>query len=113
MALKPQEKKVIDAFVDGKPEPKPNKTSYEIFDVSLEINGEPVTGTELRGPMNSVLAHRTPSGVVIWAGTGGTTYQESVFRYLKKTVPFRRFYGYPGVSNYDELPGHAARPVRK
>lgn len=94
MALTAMEKRVIDAFVDGDPEPPMNRTSYEIRHQPVTVRGRTIKGTQLRGPMNSELADRTPDGMIIWVGTGGTRYQDSVYRYLKKTVPARIFEGH-------------------
>lgn len=94
MALTAMEKRVIDAFVDGDPEPPRNRTSYEIRHQPVTVRGRTIEGTQLRGPMNSMLADRTPDGMIIWVGTGGTRYQDSVYRYLKKTVPARIFEGH-------------------
>src|SRR5690606_37392729 len=83
MALKPADKKIIDAFTDGDPDiPEGAKSDFYAS-----------RGT-LYGPMGSPLARisaRQGLFSVTWIGTGGTKYQDDTYRYLKKTVPSNNF----------------------
>jgi hypothetical protein len=80
MALKAADKKVVDAFTDGKLDMREGpKSSYYI------------RAGVLRGPANSELAI-SDGWNVKWVGVGGTKYQDDTYRYLKKTVPKNRFF---------------------
>lgn len=79
MALKPADKKIIDAFTDGNPDiPEGAKSDYY------------ARGGTLYGPMGSKLA-RLKHNWVVWIGTGGTQYQDDTYRYLKRSVPPNKF----------------------
>src|SRR5690606_4929706 len=87
MALKPAGKKIVDTFTDGVRDiAEGPKSSFYAR-----------SGT-LYGPMNSKLA-RLSDGDVLWIGTGGTSYQDDTYRYLKKTVPSKRFKGHGTTPN--------------
>lgn len=85
MALTAADKKVIDAFTDGTTDiPEGPKSAFY------------ARGGTLYGPANSKLA-RLKYEWVTWIGTGGTKYQDDTYRYLKKTVPAKRFKGHGAV----------------
>ncbi len=82
MALKKSAKIVIQAFSDGTENMEHPATDFTIVD-----------GT-LMGPHLSTLAvWDDKTSVIQWVGTGGASYQDSAYRYLKKITPKNKFRG--------------------
>ena len=80
MALKPAAKKVVDAFINGATEvPQPRSSDFHVEGGVLKVN-------------STRLAELSADGFyIIWVGRGGTDYQDSAYRYLKKNVPKKWF----------------------